>query len=265
LLSQTKLKSLTSLKQKKYRQQTGHFLVEGIRLCETLLDSSFETQQVVFCPDMLNSARAETVINAFRKRGVSVDELDKQATNKLSDTKTPQGIFAVARMRNITFAALIEQQPETLLVSDNISEPGNLGTIIRTAAWFGVDGLLLSSETVEYSNPKVVRSSAGAVFNVPIVTNLDLKKVLPALLTAGYDITLSDIDKGDSYLTYAWSGKTALVLGNEADGISESVRSFDLKRICIPRYGSGESLNVSAAAAILLAAKCKNSTGKIPS
>jgi TrmH family RNA methyltransferase len=263
LFSRSQLKSLTSLQQKKYRQKSGRFLVEGVRLCEALSDSDHTVLQVFYCPEALN-ARGENILTALHRRGIESITLTRQDADRISNTKTSQGIFALVQTRNLTLEALLAGRPGRLLVTDNVSEPGNLGTIIRSAAWFGVDGMILGTDTVEYSNPKVVRSSAGAVFALPVAADVDLPTKLPELIAAGYSLFISDVQSGRSYLDVLWPDRTVLILGNEANGVSAGVRALPAEQVYIPRFGRGESLNVAAAAAIILADLCNKKSSKNP-
>ncbi len=175
--------------------------------------------------------------------------LNNQEFKKLSDTKTPQGIAAV-------FHKLKLNQDENYLENfivclDNISDPGNVGTIIRNCDWFGVKEILLSEGCADISNPKTIRASMGSAFHVKFFENRILQSTLQKLKSKGYKILCSDLE-GENIFNFKSSLKQVVIFSNEANGPSKEVKEFTDAKITIPKFGKAESLNVASASAIIL-------------
>ncbi|MFQ5640779.1 MAG: TrmH family RNA methyltransferase [bacterium] len=253
MISKNKLKYFSSLRLKKNRQETGFFLVEGLRLCEELFASKYPVEKVFYSSPFLEASRGEKLIAQFRGAHVSVENIPQKSLKSLTDTVQPQGIVAVVKKKAFDIEKLKKKQKGNLVAVDRINNPGNLGTIIRTACWFHVSGLLLSSHTVDYTNPKVVRASMGAVFHLPVFDQLDLSKTLFDFQTIGYRLYVTEISGSRVYTQANFSKKNILVLGNEAGGVNNCVKLSAASRITIPKVGTGESLNVAVAAGIVLA------------
>ena len=134
---------------------------------------------------------------------------------------------------------------------DNISDPGNLGTIIRNCDWFGIKNILLSENIVDYTNPKVIRSSMGSVFHVNLFEGIDAETLLK-LKSQGYEILCADLE-GENIFSHQRNKKTILILSSESHGPSKEFLEISDKKICIPKIGDAESLNVASASAVLLA------------
>ncbi|UCB51757.1 MAG: RNA methyltransferase [Candidatus Zixiibacteriota bacterium] len=175
-----------------------------------------------------------------------------QVLEKLSDTVTAQGIVCVARTRSLTLQDLWEKNLRVTVALDGIRDPGNVGTLIRTADAFGVDGVILSDDTVELYNPKVLRSSMGSVFHLPILDEVDLKKAVAQLKRRKFKILGTDIEKGRGIETLNPSGKICLLIGSEAEGLDRRLLELCDRVVHIPTSGQAESLNVAVAGGILL-------------
>ena len=232
-LSKNHIKLITSLSQKKYRQKHKLFVVEGVKVVQEFLNSSYELE-IVFSTDTDFSSTNKFI------------EVTDQELKKISSLKNPNKVLAIFKIPN-------QINPITdglILALDSINDPGNLGTIIRLCDWFGIEQLVCSNETVDCFNSKVVQASMGSLTRVA-VSYLDLKKYLQNALAP---IFLADIDGLNVYKTKL-PDSALLVLGNEANGISDKIKQLVTTKITIPRYGAfqqTESLNVATASAILL-------------
>jgi TrmH family RNA methyltransferase len=187
---------------------------------------------------------------------MEVHDIDEASFNKLSQTMHAQGVVAVVN-RRVTEGdpfEIIKQMPRCLWVGiDRMHDPGNLGSIMRTAEWLGIDGILVGQDCVEIFNPKVVRSSMGAIFHLPIHQIADLPELLRRLQQFGCFTYAADQAGDFPYTSITYAAKKILLLGDEADGLSEQILEVTQHRVAIPRKGHGESLNVAIAAAIVLA------------
>ena len=232
-LSKNHIKLITSLSQKKYRQKHKLFVVEGVKVVQEFLNSSYELD-IVFSSDTNFSST-----NKFIK-------VTDQELKKISSLKNPNKVLAIFKIPNQINPII----GGLILALDSINDPGNLGTIIRLCDWFGIEQLVCSNETVDCFNSKVVQASMGSLTRVA-VSYLDLKKYLQ---NASVPIFVADMDGLDVYKTKL-PDSALLVLGNEANGISDEIKQLVTTKITIPRYGAfqqTESLNVATASAILL-------------
>ena len=232
-LSKNHLKLITSLSQKKYRHKYKLFIVEGIKVVQEFLNSSYELE-ILF-----STESSFSYLDSFI-------EVSEQELKKISSLKTPNKVIALFKIpveKNSSSSGLI-------VALDAINDPGNLGTIIRLCDWFGIDQLLCSKETVDCYNTKVVQSSMGSLTRVAI-SYIDLKEYLTSV---SIPIFIADMD-GDNIYEMKPPTSAVLVMGNEANGISNSIKQIVSTKISIPRYGNSqltESLNVATATAILL-------------
>ncbi|MBT6378059.1 MAG: RNA methyltransferase [Flavobacterium sp.] len=232
-LSKNHLKLITSLSQKKYRHKYKLFVVEGMKVVQEFLNSSYELE-ILFSTESSFSYLDNFI------------EVSEQELKKISSLKTPNKVVAL-------FKIPVEKKSNSsglIVALDAINDPGNLGTIIRLCDWFGVDKLLCSKETVDCYNTKVVQSSMGSLTRVAI-SYIDLKEYL---LSVSIPIFIADMD-GDNVYEMKPPTSAVLVMGNEANGISNYIKEIVSTKITIPRYGDSqltESLNVATATAILL-------------
>jgi len=232
-LSKNHIKLITSLSQKKYRQKHKLFVVEGVKVVHEFLNSSYELE-IVFSTDTDFSSTDKFI------------EVTDQELKKISSLKNPNKVLAIFKIPN----QINPIMGGLILALDSINDPGNLGTIIRLCDWFGIEQLVCSNETVDCFNSKVVQASMGSLTRVA-VSYLDLKKYLQ---NASVPIFVADMDGLDVYKTKL-PDSAVLVLGNEANGISDEIKQLVTTKITIPRYGDfqqTESLNVATASAILL-------------
>lgn len=226
------VKKATSLHQKKYRDMYNEFLLEGIKSIKEAINYNIEIVNIFYCPDMI-----------FYELNQEAIEVSKEIIAKISDTSTPQGIVAVCKIPNRN---LIKK--EKLVFLDRVQDPGNVGTIIRTADAFGFDGVLLSSGCADVYSPKVVRATMGSLFHIPIVQNITVEE----LKNIGNKIYSSYLHT-DNYINNIEIEKPfILVIGNEGQGISEEIKKETSEFVKIKMDGNAESLNASIAAGILM-------------
>lgn len=260
-LSKEKLKQISKLKTEKERDSKGRFLIEGLRLCLEALSSDWEVELVLFSSEFVESAAGEKLVEEFSRRGIDLFRIKKKEIEKLADTETPQGIMAVVKNKKFTLNKDFLKKASLLLSLDNIRDPGNLGTMVRTADATGADGVLLSNGCVELNNPKVVRSTMGSIFHLPVIEGLELEQVLPEIKSSGFKIFVSEVHEGKDYTEVNYPEKTCLIIGNEASGISKQILNLADERVRIPILGKAESLNASVAAGILLYEIVRNKKG----
>ena len=260
-LSKEKLKQIHKLKTEKEREKEGKFLIEGLHLCQEALTSDWELELVLFSGKFRESSVGQRLIEEFSKKGIEAFGIKKKEIEKLADTETPQGIMAVVKKKKFTLSKDILKNSSLLLGLDNIRDPGNLGTMIRTADAAGTEAVLLSKGCVELYNPKVIRSTMGSIFHLPVIENLDFSEVIPDLKEVGFKIIVSEVHGVKDYTKVSYPEKTCIVIGNEASGISQQILNLADERIKIPIFGKAESLNAPVAAGILLYEIVRNKKG----
>lgn len=246
--SRAQAKRWRALKRRKGRADHGLFLAEGPRLLEELLASPPPVRHVLHTPEAAEEPRAGELLARCREAGVPVEEVDAGELAEFADTVTPQGVVAVAE---------IPEWPQDrlpagdLVVLDAVQDPGNAGTILRTAEALGVAGAVSLKGTVDIWNPKVVRASAGSVFRLPVL-DLEWGELAAALDREGLALWAADAGGTEVGREERVPGRVALVLGNEGSGVRAEVLEAADRRVAISIPGPVESLNVSVAAAILM-------------
>ena len=251
-LTQSEIKYLRSLQQKKYRDIERKFLLEGWRPLRDALESSFIIEMIAVLPEASRSSEHQSTLALAKKRSIPIKELKDVQLKKISDTIHSQGIVALVHQQNETFDAKHLRSAKFIVACDNISDPGNLGTILRTCDWFGVDAVLLSEGCVSLYNEKVVRATAGSIFHLKVFENLDIKIALSNLKSEGFKLIATAIDGKPLDSTHLQE-KSILLLGSEAHGVNLDILQQADEVLSIPRFGKAESLNVGIACGIFLA------------
>jgi TrmH family RNA methyltransferase len=226
----------------KERREAGAFVADGVRLVEEAVKSNWKFRFALY--DESLNARGSSLVEQLLSHGVDVEEVSEQLMKSLSGTETPQGLLAVLE---------ISQQPivnplNFVLIPDQIRDPGNLGTLLRTAAAAGVQAVFLPPETTDAFSPKVLRSGMGAHFRLPI-HSMKWEKIRRE--TNDLQIFLADMD-GDSCWEIDLRQPLALIVGSEAEGASDEARRLASQNISIPMSGDMESLNAGVAGSVLM-------------
>lgn len=234
------IKKIMKLRQRKYRMELGLFVIEGERSCRDAKASDFEIESYVMTEEFFNSHK-----NAFDMCDciVTTDKI----FDKISDTKTPQGVLAVSKIPDSA-----EFLGNRYIYCDNIQDPGNAGTIIRSADAFGFDGVIFSSGSVDVYSPKVVRSSMGSIFHINVIVDKSADFLLLAQ-QSGYRLTAGALH-GKCVLAkdMICREKQIFIVGNEGNGVSSEILSFADEVVYINMSGKSESLNAGVAASILM-------------
>jgi RNA methyltransferase, TrmH family len=236
MLSKADIKYIKSLQVKKYRKQEQSFTVQGTKSVQELLRSDFVTTSVFGTDEFLSNVKPAASVKVTR---VSEKELDG-----LGEFQSNNAGLAIAKIKpNDPIAPL---QKEFALVLDDIRDPGNLGTIVRTADWYGITKIIASSETADFYNPKVISSTMGSFTRVSVYYT-DLENYLSKSKWKVYGTYLN----GEDVHSVRFDASGLIVIGNEAHGINPKLEKFISNRITIPRYGNAESLNAAIATAII--------------
>jgi RNA methyltransferase, TrmH family len=247
MLSKNKISFIVSLQKKKYREEYGLYIIEGDKLVKEYLAAGMPVRFVIAKPEFLGSLSEDMLRNAETETA-SYEEL-----KKISTLTTPHNAIALVEMPSGELSA--EQMLcEWCLALDCIQDPGNLGTIIRAAAWFGFSNIICSDDSVDVFNSKVIQASMGAVIHVKVLYT-DLKKFLQSALDGQVPVYGTVLD-GESIYSMNPGNKGVIILGNESKGISADLFPFITNRITIPKYNKSgygiDSLNVGMAASVIL-------------
>lgn len=239
-----KVKELVQLQKKsRARNQAGVFTVEGIRMVREIPKDRLE--KLYMTEEFYNKYKCELPERC-------IEMVSPQVFSYISDTKTPQGVLAVVRRRRWSEKEIYGDGQAHILVLDNLQDPGNLGTIFRTAEAAGVTGLILSSDCVDIYNPKTIRSTMGAVFRMPFIYVENLPDAIAELKKTGVKVFASHLEGKNAYDRESYLGKTAFLIGNEGNGLRREVADCADVWIRIPMAGSAESLNAAVAASVLM-------------
>ncbi len=246
--SNARVKELVQLQKKsKVRNEQGVFLVEGVKMYQEIPQ---EQLVKVYVSETFADKQKEE-INRLKDRR-KLEYLSDHVFQYVSDTKTPQGILCVVRQSTYCLEDILEAEDAHLLVLDNLQDPGNLGTILRTAEGAGVTGIIISKESVDIYNPKVIRSTMGSIYRVPFVYVEDLKEAIAKVKAHGIFTYAAHLDGKNSYDKEDYTKKTAFLIGNEGNGLRKEIADLADTWIRIPMQGQVESLNAAIATSVLM-------------
>ncbi|THG32272.1 TrmH family RNA methyltransferase [Naasia lichenicola] len=248
------VKAIGRLASRQTREETRQFLVEGpqavseaIAWRADLIDELYATPTAI--------ERHREIAEAAESAGIELEFVTEDVLLAMADTVTPQGFVAVVRQFPVSARRIFEDSPTLVVILEEVRDPGNLGTIIRAADAAGADAIVLTGRTVDLYNPKVVRSTTGSIFHLPIAVGADLEAILPRAREAGLQILAADI-KGDDLLAVRRDGglaaPTAWLFGNEAHGLPDDKRALADRSVSVPIYGHAESMNLATAASVCL-------------
>lgn len=237
-LKNPKVTTWKSLKDRKGRKETGCFLVEGRKMVEEALASAFPVEAVLVDADRAAEFSLPVRIPAYT--------MPSHVLTAVCDTKTPQGIAAIVGMAEVPL------QGRRLVAMDGVQDPGNVGTIIRTADAAGFEGVILSSQCADVFSPKVLRATMGSVFRMGIRVTDDLPGMLARMAGEGASVLSSQLDGTPFYQHAPLNERFVLVIGSEGNGVTEEVKAIATHKVKLPMRGGAESLNAAVAAGIMM-------------
>lgn len=242
------IKSIKKLKEKKYREQEKKFVVEGIKLVEEAITENVKIDKLVVCEDCVNDGTIDkdTMYEIAKQDCIYVSE---NVFKSITDVNNPQGLLAV--IKNENKEEQISYDEDIIVVLDGIQDPGNLGTILRTIDSIGLKQIILSKVTADPYNPKVVRSTMGAIYRVNIIRVDDLIKTINNIKKHKYEVIATSLSTDESIYDINYN-KKVIVIGNESNGVSKEILNIADKKVKIPMLGKTESLNASVATGIIL-------------
>ena len=232
-------------KQSQRRQEEGVLVIEGVRLAEEAMLSGVDIQLAWFIQDV--DTRGKQLLEQLRQRDAPLEEVSPAVLKAVSDTETPQGILLVVKQPQLPLPSSLS----LVFLPDQIRDPGNLGTMLRTAAAAGVELVVLPPAGVDFTSPKVVRSAMGAHFTVPI-RQMTWHEIETLAHHHALQVFLADVSQGLPYTQADFQSPLMLIIGSEASGASPSARTLATQSVFIPMPGKAESLNAAVAAGVLL-------------
>lgn len=245
------VKHIKLLQQKKNRRIHKEYIVEGLRMIEECYKHRIPLEYILYSEDFTQVHGGKSLLEKIVKI-YNCYEVSTEILAKLSDTENTQGILAVAKMRHLDLSSIPMRENAFFIVLDRIQDPGNMGTIIRTAEAAGVDAIILTKGCVDPYNTKTVRATMGALLHVPILEINQNEKWINHFKDNGVKLIAASLDTDNLYLDIDYSGKIAIIIGNEANGIDEELMKQVDVSVKLPILGKIESLNASIAAAILI-------------
>lgn len=244
-------KNIKKLKERRFRDKEGLFILEGLRLIEEAIKARMKIEYIIISRDY--EEKFEDFLMKNNILSTKINILSNNLFMQIASTENPQGIMAVVRKKNNDKIL----NGDFYLICDKVQDPGNLGTIIRTAHAAGVNGIILTKGTVDIYNDKTIRSTMGSIFYIPIFYDDENYSVIRALKENGFNLVATSLSESKNFFEEDLKGKTILAVGNEGNGISNELFELADKKVKIPMPGGAESLNVSIATSIILFEKVR--------
>lgn len=242
------IKHIKKLKDKKYRDLNNEYIIEGIKLVGEAIQEKAKIKQIIICEECekADNISRELMYEIAKEECVYVTE---KVFKYISEVSTPQGILAIIEKNNTEKE--IDYSQDIIVALDDVQDPGNLGTILRTVDSIGLNQILVSKGTADVYNPKVVRSTMGAIFRVKIIECEDLGKTLKEAKKHKFKVVVSSLQTDNSIYDIDYK-KKVIIIGNEANGVEQHIQEMSDEKIKIPMLGKTESLNASVATGIIL-------------
>ena len=242
------IKNIKKLSEKKHRDQSNCYIVEGIKIVEEAIQEKAKIEKIVISEELVKTSEIlKEIMKEIEKYDCIITT--EKIFKTISQVMNPQGILAVINKNNEE--NLIRYDEDIIVALDDIQDPGNLGTILRTVDSVGLKQLIVSKGTADAYNPKVVRSTMGAIFRVKVIEVENLKETIEIIRKNNYNLLVTSLQTNDSVYDIDYY-KKIIVIGNEANGVSKEIQEIADNRIKIPMLGKTESLNASVATGVIL-------------
>lgn len=244
------IKRVKSLHKKKYRLEEKLFIIEGIKIIQEAIDNFGEIEQIIYTDKLLSSNEGFQFFQNI-KHIENIAYVNENLFKEISGTENPQGILGLCRLIEKDYKEIFAFKDPFLVFLDRIQDPGNMGTIIRSGDAFNIDGIILGEGCVDPYNPKVIRATMGSIFRTPIYNCNDSFQCLNDIRRNNINIITTDLN-GTATMAYNFNDGIILVIGNESNGVDESLLEISNEKIKIPMPGGAESLNAGVAASIIM-------------
>lgn len=244
------IKEIKNLSRKKNRWKEKLFIIEGIKVVEEAINSSIAIKHIFFSEILLQADGGADFFEKINTRKETV-KLSRSVFKQLTDLDSPQGVLAIVEFEERDIKEIYEKRFPFIIFLDGLNDPGNLGTIIRTAEAFGVDAVVLGEKSVDPYNSKVVRATMGSILRLPLYNIKDNDQFFDEMKERDINIITTSL-RGETLNRDDFSGGFVIVIGNEANGVSQKIIERSTKEIKIPMPGGAESLNAGVAASIIM-------------
>ncbi|WP_315066913.1 RNA methyltransferase [uncultured Clostridium sp.] len=244
-------KNTRKLKERKNRNKSSKYIIEGFRLVQEAFKAKVNVDYLIVAEDA--DEKIEQYLMNYITEDMKVYKISNNLFKELISTENPQGILAVINMNIVE----LKSEGDFYLLCDKLQDPGNLGTIIRTAHAAGVNGIILTKGTVDIYNEKTIRSTMGSIFYIPIQYDDADFSLVKELKSKGFNLVATSLDTDKNFFDVDLKGKVLLTVGNEGNGVSEEVLSMADTKVKIPMPGNAESLNVAIAASVIMYEKVR--------
>jgi RNA methyltransferase, TrmH family len=245
------IKEVKSLKLKKNREDKKFFFIEGERFVEEAVKEEVEINKIFISDSYIKNVNEGSILRKIEQKENYIYLLPDKLFQEISDTENPQGILAIIKMKEHEFSDVFNEK-SFIIILDSIQDPGNMGTIIRTADAVGATGIIYSKGCVDIYNPKVLRGSMGSIFHLPVVYCENLFTTIEIIKKRNIKIYAAHLKADKNYFDVDMHNTIAIIIGNEANGINDELASLADTFVKIPMEGKAESLNASVAAGILM-------------
>lgn len=247
------IKAIRALQRNKVRQREGRFLIEGVRLLEEALAAGLTLEKVLVCPDLIASERARTLVRRLEETGAALVAVTPPVLESVAETESPQGLLAVALCPSPPEPAIVLERTDLLVCGAGIQDPGNAGTLVRTAEAAGAGGIFFTGNAVYPFGSKVVRASMGSLFRLPAgMLPDDGQEFVGLCRKRRWEVVVTTPVGGIPFWQADFTRPVLVVLGNEGAGIPPELLELGTQRVFIPLSGPVESLNVAVAGGIIL-------------
>lgn len=239
-------KETKKLKERRGRNKSSKYIIEGFRLVQEAFKAKADIDYLFISERVVE--KLDKYLGDFITKDTKIFKIKDELIKDLCDTEKPQGIVAVVKMERYE----VKDNGSFYLLCDKVQDPGNLGTIIRTAHAAGVDGIILTKGTVDIYNDKTIRSTMGSIFYIPVITDDENNSIVKKLIGEGFSLLATSLQGDKDFFKEDLSGKLIISVGNEGNGVSKEIYDLSDKKVKIPMPGGAESLNVSIAASVIV-------------
>lgn len=239
------IKHIKKLSEKKYRDENNQYIIEGIKIIEEAIQENAQIEEIILCEESVKQIPSDLISKIAKYKCIYVSE---KIYKTLTQVVNPQGIIAIIKKGQKTE---IKYNEDIIVVLDDVQDPGNIGTILRTVDSIGLRQIIVSKGTADVYNPKVVRSTMGAIFRLNVIEVGNIKEAIEEMKQNKYKLVVTSLQTENEIYDINYD-KKIIVMGNEANGVSKEIQNMADEKIKIPMLGKTESLNVSIATGIVL-------------
>ena len=245
------IKVINDILRNKKVEDENLFVIEGLWAYEKILNSNIRIRNFMFCPELIKNKEMADMVRLIVSAADDSSLISSNLCNKLSSRDGGEGFFMLCSFPQHSLEDIELKENNLLVILDGLEKPGNIGTIIRSVDGAGGDGVVICNSKVKKTNQKLIKSSMGSSFMLPVI-NSEIKETVKWLKSNGFKIIVTDLKANKSYYNADYKGRVAIIAGNEIHGISDVWNEFECERVIIPMFGGADSLNVGVAATMVV-------------